>query len=159
MKKNQKIYIAGQEGMVGSAIFRLLMKRYIYMGLFDKIFGGETTKKEEKVLPWIFLTSESQLEEIEKKSFNKPQVIFKHSTRCSISSISMNKFVANYSIPEDDADIYYLDLLNYRSVSDEVGFKFQVMHQSPQIIVIKDGVAVYNASHYDIQVEKIVELI
>jgi bacillithiol system protein YtxJ len=129
------------------------------MGLFDKIFGGETAKKEEKVLPWIFLTSESQLEEIEKKSFKKPQLIFKHSTRCSISSISMNKFVANYSIPEDDADIYYLDLLNYRSVSDEVGFKFQVMHQSPQIIVIKDGVAVYNASHYDIQAEKIVELI
>ena len=129
------------------------------MGLFNKIFGGSTEEKEEKVLPWIFLTSESQLEEIKKKSFEKTQVIFKHSTRCSISSVSMNKFVKNYNIPKEDADLYYLDLLNYRSVSDEVGYKFQIMHQSPQVIAIKNGEAVYNASHYAIQTEKILELI
>jgi len=129
------------------------------MGLFNKIFGGSTEEKEEKVLPWIFLTSESQLEEIERKSFEKPQVVFKHSTRCSISSVSMNKFVKNYNIPSADADLYYLDLLNYRSVSDEVGYKFQIMHQSPQVLVIKNGEAVYNASHYAIQTDKILELI
>jgi len=129
------------------------------MGLFNKIFGSSNEQKEEKVLPWIFLTSESQLEEITRKSFEKTQVIFKHSTRCSISSISMNKFVKNYSIPVKDADLYYLDLLNYRSVSDEVGYKFQVMHQSPQVLVIKNGEAVYDASHYAIQTDKILELI
>jgi len=129
------------------------------MGLFNKIFGGSTEEKEEKVLPWIFLTSESQLEEIERKSFEKPQVVFKHSTRCSISSVSMNKFVKNYNIPSADADLYYLDLLNYRSVSDEVGYRFQIMHQSPQVLVIKNGEAVYNASHYAIQTDKILELI
>jgi len=129
------------------------------MGLFNKIFGSSNEQKEEKVLPWIFLTSENQLEEITRKSFKKSQVIFKHSTRCSISSISMNKFVKNYTIPVDDADLYYLDLLNYRSVSDEVGYKFQVMHQSPQVLVIKNGEAVYDASHYAIQTDKIFELI
>jgi bacillithiol system protein YtxJ len=129
------------------------------MGLLNKIFGGSTDQKEEKVLPWIFLTSESQLEEIEKKSFENPQVIFKHSTRCSISSVSMNKFVKNYNVPKESADLYYLDLLNYRSVSDEVGYKFQVMHQSPQVLVIKNGEAVYDASHYSIQADKILELI
>jgi len=129
------------------------------MSLFNKIFGGSTKEKEEKVLPWFFLTSESQLEEIERKSFNKTQVIFKHSTRCSISSISMNKFVKNYNIPPEDADLYYLDLLNYRSVSDEVGDKFQVIHQSPQVIVIKNGKSIYDASHYAIQTDKILELI
>lgn len=129
------------------------------MGFFNKIFGSSTEQKEEKVLPWIFLTSESQLEEITKKSFEKTQVIFKHSTRCSISSISMNKFVRNYSIPAEDADLYYLDLLNYRSVSDAIGYKFQVMHQSPQVLVIKNGEAVYDASHYAIQTDKILELI
>jgi len=129
------------------------------MGLFNKIFGSSTEQKEEKVLPWIFLTSENQLEEITRKSFEKTQVIFKHSTRCSISSISMNKFVKNYSIPVEDADLYYLDLLNYREVSDEVGYKFQVMHQSPQVLVIKHGEAVYDASHYAIQTDKILELI
>lgn len=129
------------------------------MGLLNKIFGGSTEQKEEKVLPWIFLTTESQLEEITKKSFEKIQVVFKHSTRCSISSVSMNKFVKNYNVPKEDADLYYLDLLNYRSVSDEVGYKFQVMHQSPQVLVIKNGEAVYDASHYSIQTDKILELI
>ena len=129
------------------------------MGLLNKIFGSSNEKKEEKVLPWIFLTSENQLEEITKKSFEKTQVIFKHSTRCSISSISMNKFVRNYSIPAEDADLYYLDLLNYRSVSDEIGYKFQVMHQSPQVLVIKNGEAIYDASHYAIQTDKILELV
>lgn len=129
------------------------------MGLLNKIFGGSSEQKEEKVLPWIFLTSESQLEEIIKKSFEKTQVVFKHSTRCSISSVSMNKFVKNYNVPKEDADLYYLDLLNYRSVSDEVGYKFQVIHQSPQVLVIKNGEAVYDASHYSIQTDKILELI
>jgi bacillithiol system protein YtxJ len=129
------------------------------MGILNKIFGGTSEKKEEKVLPWIFLTSENQLEEIEKKSFEKLQVIFKHSTRCSISSISLNKFVDKYDVPAEAADIYYLDLLNYRSVSNEIGVKFQVIHQSPQIIVVKDGVSIYNASHYDIQADKILELV
>jgi len=129
------------------------------MGVLNKIFGSSNSKKEEKVLPWIFLTSENQLEEITKKSFEKTQVIFKHSTRCSISSISMNKFVRNYTVPVEDADLYYLDLLNYRSVSDEIGYKFQVMHQSPQVLVIKNGEAIYDASHYAIQTDKILELI
>jgi len=129
------------------------------MGLFNKIFGGSIEQKEEKVLPWIFLTSESQLDEIKKKSFDKTQIIFKHSTRCSISSVSMNKFVKNYSIAEENVDLYYLDLLNYRSVSDEVGYRFQVMHQSPQVLVIKNGESVYNASHYGIQADKILEMI
>jgi bacillithiol system protein YtxJ len=129
------------------------------MGLFTKLFGNSSEQKEEKVLPWIFLTSVDQLEEIERKSFKKPQIIFKHSTRCSISSISMNKFVKNYNIAQQDAELYYLDLLNYREVSNEVGYKFQIQHQSPQVIVIKDGAAVHDASHYAIQTHKILEVI
>ncbi len=129
------------------------------MGIFNKIFGGTSEKKEEKVLPWIFLTSENQLEEIEKKSFEKPQVIFKHSTRCSISSISLNKFVEKFDVPVEEVDIYFLDLLSYRSVSDEISIKFQVTHQSPQIIVVKNGKAIYDASHYNIQAHKILEFI
>ena len=129
------------------------------MGIFDKLFSGSAEQKEEKVLPWIFLTSVDQLEEIARKSFEKPQILFKHSTRCSISSISMNKFVKNYSIAKEDADLYYLDLLNYREVSNEVGYKFQIMHQSPQVLVIKNGEAIYDASHYAIQTDKILELI
>ncbi|WP_353778571.1 bacillithiol system redox-active protein YtxJ [Winogradskyella sp. 3972H.M.0a.05] len=116
------------------------------MGLFNKIFGASETK-EEKALPWIPLNSLSQLDEIVEKSKTKPQFIFKHSTRCGISRMVINGLIVNYELTEDQADLYYLDLLNFRQVSDEVGYKFQVIHQSPQLLVIKNGITVAHASH------------
>ncbi len=117
------------------------------MGLLNKIFGGSSEPKEEKELPWIALNNVSQLEEIKEKSATKPQVIFKHSTRCGISSMVMRQFVDAYDLTLNGLDLYYLDLLNYRDISNEVGYKFQVMHESPQLLVIKSGVAVKHASH------------
>lgn len=116
------------------------------MGIFNKIFSGSSEPKEEKVLPWQPLQSISQLETIVEKSKSKTQFVFKHSTRCGISSMVMKQFVSAYDV-ETNADLYYLDLLSYRDVSNEVGYKFQVMHQSPQLLVIKNGVAVAHASH------------
>ncbi len=117
------------------------------MGIINKLFGGSKEPKEEKVLPWLPLTSEQQLETIEKRSKTKTQVIFKHSTRCGISRMVMNQFVSQYELSAEDLDLYYLDLLNYRAVSNEVGYKFQVLHESPQLLVIKNGAAVAHASH------------
>ena len=116
------------------------------MGFINKIFGGSSKPKEEKLLLWINLNSLSQLVEVEEKSKTKTQVIFKHSTRCGISRMVMNQFVDAYDV-DANLDLYYLDLLNYRDVSNEVGYKFQVMHQSPQMLIIKNGVAVTHASH------------
>jgi bacillithiol system protein YtxJ len=116
------------------------------MGFINKIFGGSSEPKEEKLLPWITLNSLSQLVEVEEKSKTKTQVIFKHSTRCGISRMVMNQFVDAYDV-DANLDLYYLDLLNYRDVSNEVGYKFQVMHQSPQMLIIKNGVTVTHASH------------
>jgi bacillithiol system protein YtxJ len=117
------------------------------MSLLNKIFGGSTEPKEEKVLPWISLNSLEQLKYISKKSETKTQVIFKHSTRCGISSMVMRQFTDAYQFTEKELDLYYLDLLSFRDVSNEVGFKFQVMHESPQLIVIKNGLVVSHASH------------
>lgn len=117
------------------------------MGLLNKIFGGSTEPKEEKVLPWIDLKALEQLKYIEDKSNTKTQVIFKHSTRCGISSMVMRQFVEAYNFTEKDLDLYYLDLLSYRAISDEIGIKFQVMHESPQLLIIKNGVVVAHASH------------
>lgn len=128
------------------------------MGLFNKIFGS-SEPKEEKVLPWIPLNSIQQLNLIADKSKTKPQFIFKHSTRCGISRMVINQFVDNYNLTEQDADLYYLDLLNHRDVSNEVGYKFQVLHQSPQLLVIKNGTTVAHASHggiNEIDVERFV---
>ncbi|WP_458626246.1 bacillithiol system redox-active protein YtxJ [Winogradskyella sp. PC D3.3] len=113
--------------------------------MFKKLFGS-SEPKEEKVLPWQPLSDVSQLSTIEERSKTKTQFIFKHSTRCGISSMVMKQFVSAYDI-EINADLYYLDLLSYRAVSNDVGYKFQVMHQSPQLIVVKHGVVVAHASH------------
>lgn len=116
------------------------------MGLFNKIFQSSSESKEKKVLPWQSLTAIDQLKEIESRSLTKTQLLFKHSTRCGISRMVMNQFTENYD-PNAPADLYYLDLLSYREVSNEVGYKFQVMHQSPQLLIIRNGVVVAHASH------------
>ncbi len=117
------------------------------MGILNKLFSGSSEPKEEKILPWLELTTVEQLDGIVEKSTTKTQVIFKHSTRCGISRMVMNQFVGSYDLTTDDLDLYYLDLLNFREISNEVGYKFQVMHESPQILVIKNGVTVAHASH------------
>jgi len=114
--------------------------------MFKKMFGGSREPKEEKILPWINLNSLLQLNEIDEKSKTKTQVIFKHSTRCGISRMVMKQFVDAYDV-DNNLDLYYLDLLGYRDVSNEVGYKFQVMHQSPQLLVVKNGVTVAHDSH------------
>ena len=119
------------------------------MGVFNSLFGGkkEGGKKERKALPWIPLVSVEQLGGIIEKSAVRTQVIFKHSTTCGISRMVMNMFQENYNIEEDQLDLYYLDLHSYRQVSDEAGYAFQVMHQSPQVMVIRNGETVAHASH------------
>ncbi|MFV9551205.1 bacillithiol system redox-active protein YtxJ [Algibacter sp. PT7-4] len=117
------------------------------MGLLNKIFGTSSEPKEEKVLPWIALNDLKQLSAIDEKSKSKLQVVFKHSTRCGISRMVMNQFIEAYHLNEDQLDLYYLDLLNFREVSNEVGYKYQIMHESPQILVIKNGVVLAHASH------------
>ncbi len=119
------------------------------MGLFGSLFGNsdKEVEKEEKIIPWISLTSLEQLETIERKSLSKTQVIFKHSTSCGISRMVLNMFKGNYDFSEAQMDLYYLDLHAYREVSNEAGYKFQVMHQSPQLLVIKNGTTVAHASH------------
>ncbi|SMC50648.1 bacillithiol system redox-active protein YtxJ [Cellulophaga tyrosinoxydans] len=119
------------------------------MGIFSGLFGNKSDepKNEKEALPWINLTSLDQLEEIVLKSKTKPQFIFKHSTTCGISRMVLNTFKSTYKLNKEEADLYYLDLHNFREVSNETGYKFQVMHQSPQLLIIKNGVAVANASH------------
>ena len=117
------------------------------MGLFNKLFGNSEEQKNEKNLSWIDLTEIDQLQTIKKLSFNKTQIIFKHSIRCSISRMVKNQFVEDYALNEQDADLYYLDLINNRTVSNAVEDLFKVVHESPQVLVIKNGVVVAHDSH------------
>jgi len=117
------------------------------MGLLNKLFGGEKVAKAEKVLPWIPLNDLKQIDYIKQKSSIKTQVIFKHSTRCGISSMVQRQFIEDYNFSEKELDLYYLDILNYRQISDEVGYGFQLIHESPQLLVIKNDELVAHASH------------
>ncbi|CAA0180051.1 bacillithiol system redox-active protein YtxJ [Tenacibaculum maritimum] len=124
------------------------------MGLFSSIFGNKTKKEDKKEVQsnvnWIRLNSLKQLEAIKKLSKTETVAIFKHSTRCSISSVAIQRFERSFDEDLKELKVYYLDLLNYREISNEVGYQFQVLHQSPQLLVIKNGEAVAHASHYDI---------
>jgi len=105
-------------------------------------------------MEWKTLSTEDQLTDIEQASFRKPQVIFKHSTRCSISSMALSRLERSGS-EGMHADFYYLDLLAHRNVSNAVAHHFKVQHQSPQIIVVKEGKPVYNESHLAIEMDSI----
>jgi bacillithiol system protein YtxJ len=104
---------------------------------------------------WILLTSEIQLQQIIEHSFSKPQIIFKHSTRCSISSMAKNRLERNYQ--PVNIDFYFLDLITHRSLSQKIAEVFNTAHESPQILLIKNGVCVYYESHTGISMDEIVE--
>ena len=123
------------------------------MGILKSLFGKGTEKTEQPKINWIPLTESNQLDEIVEKSNSKYQAIFKHSTRCGISSGVLRQFERQENTEE--IDFYYLDLLSFRSISDEIASRFGVVHQSPQLIVLKDGVLVTQGSHYDIMSLKI----
>ena len=106
-------------------------------------------------MTWIPLQSEDQLNNIIADSAKKPQLLFKHSTRCSTSSMVKNRLYKN-DLPEG-VDFYYLDLIKFRSVSNKVADLFNIRHQSPQVLLIKDGKCVYDENHSGITMEEIVE--
>lgn len=121
------------------------------MSIFNIFKNKKDSKEEQKsYINWIPLTSMQQLEEIKKQSENEPVAIFKHSTRCGISSMVIKRFANSFDEELKSYKVYYLDLLNYREISNEIAYTFQVLHQSPQLLVIKKGEVVSHASHYDI---------
>ncbi len=122
------------------------------MSLFKNIFGSSEEQKSESKLNWNPLTDLGQLNEITEASFEKPVVIFKHSTRCSISRMALKQFENEFTL-DDKIQLYFLDLLNYREVSNEIASRFGVQHQSPQLILVKDGNAIFSTSHSDIDAQ------
>ncbi|NCI50374.1 bacillithiol system redox-active protein YtxJ [Sediminibacterium roseum] len=104
---------------------------------------------------WISLTKEEQLDQIKEKSAAVPQVIFKHSTRCSISSMVLDRL--ERSAPPASTDFYFLDLIAHRNVSNKIAELFDVYHESPQVLIIKNGECVYDESHMGIRMDEIAE--
>ena len=105
---------------------------------------------------WNKLTSEAQIDQVIAASEEKPVLLFKHSTRCSISSMSLDRLLRNWK-EEDSERItpYYLDLIAFRSVSNLVAERFGIPHESPQVLLIQKGKVTYHESHYGISYAEI----
>lgn len=119
--------------------------KFINMGVFKSLFGS---KKEQRELNWNVLNDMAQLDDAIKMSNEKPVVIFKHSTRCGISRMVLTQFQNNADFDEEQVHLLYLDLIAYRSISDEIAHRLGVLHQSPQLIILKNEKVVFHASHY-----------
>ncbi len=104
-------------------------------------------------MDWKELREESDLQKIIETSASRPQVIFKHSTRCSISSVAKSRL--DRAEAPGNTDFYYLDLLSFRELSGKIAEVFQVGHESPQVLIIRNGECVYDESHTGIRMDEI----
>ena len=120
------------------------------MGFLDRL-----TAMRDIPVAWHELTSEAQLDDIIKESKSRTVAIFKHSTRCGTSHHIKSNLENNWDFEDKDLKLYYLDLLAYRSVSNLIAERFGIIHQSPQVIVLKNGKPSFDTSHHGISVERL----
>ncbi|CAM3655990.1 bacillithiol system redox-active protein YtxJ [Elizabethkingia occulta] len=120
------------------------------MGIFD-LFKN---KEELRNSPWLTIESSEDLDKVVEESKHSKVAIFKHSTSCFISKMVLRNFEAdlNKHAPEG-YKFYYLDLLRFRPISNQIAEQFMIRHESPQIIVLENGAAIYKASHENINLE------
>lgn len=128
------------------------------MAIFKNIFGTNQTSNTVENFGWITMDSLKQINEIIDNSTAQSILIFKHSTRCSVSRMALKQFENEFKNAKD-IDCYFLDLIKYREISNEISQQFSVTHQSPQVLIIKDGICTFNVSHSDIVAASILEKI
>jgi len=108
-------------------------------------------------MQWINLTDIAQLNAI--KNDVNYSVIFKHSTRCSVSMMAKKRFELDWDTLPKQIKLYFLDLISHRTISAEIAELFQVHHESPQLLLIKNGECILDTSHGDISAEEVAELV
>jgi bacillithiol system protein YtxJ len=124
------------------------------MSIFNSIFGEPKPNSNSFNITWTPMEHLGQIDEIIALSEQMPVIIFKHSTRCSISRMALKNFENEYDLGENVA-AYFLDLISYREVSNEIASRFNVLHQSPQLLLIVGGKSVYDVSHGSIDAQEL----
>lgn len=119
------------------------------------MFWKKESKSDRPEINWHNLTSIDQLQTIKVESESQPVLIYKHSTRCGISSMVLGRLEREWTEDLSGMKSYFLDLITYREVSNAIQDVFGVYHESPQVILIKNGKAVYDASHMSISAESL----
>ncbi len=124
------------------------------MSFFDKIFGGKSEVSEQKSF-WKKIEDEADLKSAIENSNTHKIGIFKHSTSCFISKTVLRNFEKEVENQDEKVELYYLDLLAHRLLSNKIAEDLGIRHESPQFIVIENGKAVNNASHQDISLSQL----
>lgn len=122
------------------------------MRFLKSIFKSEdshASKNQIPSFPWEVLSEMNQIDQLIHNSLKNTVVIFKHSTRCGISRAVLKNFERQTQV-KSEVKYYYLDLLNYRELSNTLASRFNIVHQSPQLLVLKDEKVIEHQSHYDI---------
>ncbi len=128
-----------------------MIKKKVRSGIDHFDLLNHPKENKLKYMNWNKLDSEEILENIQKESFDQPVLIFKHSTRCSISSMAFDRMQRSWKEDEMSAiKPYYLDLITYRNISNKVSQHFNTEHESPQLLMIVKGNCVYNVIHMEI---------
>jgi bacillithiol system protein YtxJ len=110
-------------------------------------------QSNEKATPqWKKLIRLEQLPELVQESYNIPVVLFKHSVSCGLSAMVKYQLEEEWNFKHKELSFYYLDLINHRDVSNKIAEEFDIVHQSPQVIVLHKGKPIANTSHYAIGV-------
>ncbi|GAA0873956.1 bacillithiol system redox-active protein YtxJ [Wandonia haliotis] len=122
------------------------------MGLFS---FGKKQDQSKKSITWIQIEDPEQLQEIIRNSSQQPILFFKHSTRCSISAMALHGLEKSWDLEEGEVTPYFIDLIRFRDVSNKIEELTGVLHQSPQVIVIKNGEVIHQASHNGIKASQI----
>ena len=105
------------------------------------------------------ITSIDELNDCLESTSERPVFVFKHSTRCPISS-GANSRVAKFLEGKKDEnggvpEFYLLKVVESRAVSNALAEQLGVAHQSPQLILIDKGRSVWNTSHHNINADNI----
>ena len=122
------------------------------MSFFTNMFGQVSVRED-----WHQIRSMDDLDEAEKESHNRTIAIFKHSVSCGVSAHAKHKMEDGFNLDPDICRLYYLDLLSNRDISNEVATRFNVRHQSPQMIIIRNGKAAFDASHHAVSLATLKE--
>lgn len=109
------------------------------------------------MINWKELESVAQTDALVARSHEVPCVIFKHSNRCNISYIAKHRLEHKWDFAPEEVEAYHLDLIAHRPVSNHVAEYFGVHHESPQLLLIRNGECTYDASHLDISVDELHE--
>lgn len=127
------------------------------MGLFDAIKGNSSGSTDTDI--WNTITEPTQFDEILEKSHQQPQLIYKHSHRCSVCFVAKGNLEKASGNIQNHADMHFLNVVHNRELSDHVATELDVRHESPQVILVDDGEVIWHASHGSIDGDKIMEVL